>query len=417
MKSKEKNGFHYGWVIVFVGFLLMWFITCIFSSCSGMMVKPVSRDMGISRSRFSLSSTFCSVAGMIMSMMVGRIYRKFTVKKTILVGSAVFALCIAGYGFAPNIYVFYIFSFISGFAMMSSTMVAISTLIGRWFREKRGLAVALASTGSGIGGVVMNPVIGKLVTTIGWRKTYMVLGIVIAVILIPSIIFLVKEFPSEKGLEPYGKKSTENSNVDLEESGMFASEARKTPMFLMFIPVCVIVSIACNCIMMHTVAYATDLGYDYAFAAKIASVLTAGLAIGKLVMGQLFDSIGSRKASTISLLIFTICLTLYLFADNIVILYIATAIFGFGGSFATVANTVIVQDIFGQRDYATIFGNVSLFASLGGAVASPAIATVYDTIGTYKPAWIVLAMMMALAVVLVNLVFISKKKYDIKHSN
>lgn len=159
MKNKEKNDFHYGWVIVFVGFLLMWFITCVFSSCSGMMVKPVSEDMGITRSQFSLAATFFSVAGMIVSMFVGKMYRKFTVKRTMLTGAIVFAICNAGFGISPNIYVYYIFAFVAGFAAMSSTMTAISTLLSRWFNEKRGLAVALASTGSGIGGVVMNPFI------------------------------------------------------------------------------------------------------------------------------------------------------------------------------------------------------------------------------------------------------------------
>ncbi len=411
MKNKEKYGLHYGWVIVFVGFLLMWFVTCVFSSCSGMMVKPVSEDMGITRSQFSLAATFFSVAGMIVSIFVGKMYRKFTVKKTMLAGAIIFALCNAGFGISPNIYVYYIFAFIAGFAAMSSTMTAISTLLSRWFNEKRGLALALASTGSGIGGVIMNPFIGKLVTTIGWRKTYFVVAVIIAVVLIPAILLLIKDFPSDKGVEPYGEKINGSFEKE-EESGMYAFEARKTPMFWLFVPVCMIVSISCNCIMHHTVAYATDIGYDYTFAAGIASVLTAGLAIGKIIMGQLFDSMGSRKAGTISLSIYVLCLVLYLFADNTAILYVSTAIFGFGGSFATIAFSVIVQDIFGKKDYATIFGNITVFSSLGGAIGSPAIAAVYDTLGTYKPAWACLAILMFVALIFLNIVFISKEKYE-----
>ena len=75
-KVMNKKGFHYGWVIVFVGFLAMWFITCIFSSAAGMMVNPVTEEMGISRSRFTMTSTACSIAGMIMSTSIGKIFRK-----------------------------------------------------------------------------------------------------------------------------------------------------------------------------------------------------------------------------------------------------------------------------------------------------------------------------------------------------
>ena len=413
-KISNKKGFHYGWVIVFVGFLSMWFITCIFSSAAGMMVNPVTEEMGISRSAFTMASTACSIAGMIMSTSIGRVFRKFSVKKTMLFGSALYAACYASYGLAPNIYVFYVIGFVSGFAMIMSSMVAISTLLARWFDEKRGLAVALASTGSGVGGVVMNPLIGSLVTSMGWRKTYFVLGAMIAVVMIPAVLFLIRETPQEMGLEPYGKKESTAGGVVVEESGYTAAEARQTPMFWLWIPVVLIVSAVCNTIMQHTVAYATDMGFEYSVAAGIASVLTAGLAIWKLVMGQLYDSIGSRKAATLSLSVYTLVLILYAISSKEMafIYYIGTALFGMGGSFATIAYSVVVQDVFGKKDFATIYGSINVFASIGGAIGSPVVASVFDKLGTYKPAWVVLAGIMFINVILVNMMFKAKDKYE-----
>lgn len=410
----NKKGFHYGWVIVFVGFLSMWFITCIFSSAAGMMVNPVTRDLGISRSRFTMTSTACSLAGMVMSLFIGKIFRKLSVKKTMFIGSAVYAACYASYGIAPNIWVFYIIGFISGFAMVASSMVAVSTLLARWFDEKRGLAVALASTGSGVGGVVMNPVIGSLVTSIGWRNTYFVLGAMIATVMLPAVVFLIKETPQEMGLEPYGKKDSAAGVEREEESGYSAAEARITPMYWLWIPVVIIVSATCNCIMQHTVAYATDMGFDYSVAAGIASVLTAGLAVWKLVMGQLYDTIGSRKAATLSLSVYTLVLVLYVIASKeaAFIYYIGTALFGVGGSFATIAYSVVVQDVFGKKDFAAIYGSINAFASIGGAVGSPIVAAVFDTLGTYKPAWAALAVIMFINVILLNMMFRAKDKYE-----
>ena len=413
--QSKKKGFHYGWVIVFVGFLAMWFITCIFSSVAGMMVNPVTADLGISRSRFTMTSTACSLAGMVMSLSIGKIFRKFSVKKTMLAGSALYAACYASYGLAPNIYVFYVIGFISGFAMIMSSMVAISTLLARWFDEKRGLAVALASTGSGVGGVVMNPLIGQLVTNIGWRNTYFVIGAMIAVVMLPAVFFLIRETPQEMGLEPYGKSDDHGTrSVAYQSTGYTAAEAKKTPMYWMWLPVVLIVSATCNCIMQHTVAYATDMGYEYTVAAGIASVLTAGLAIWKLVMGQLYDSIGSRKAATLSLSVYTLVLVLYVLAskDMPFIYYIGTGLFGVGGSFATIAYSVVVQDVFGKKDFAAIYGSVNAFASVGGAIGSPIVAAVFDTMGTYKPAWAALAVIMFLNVILLNMMFRAKDKFE-----
>ncbi|MBQ8603945.1 MAG: MFS transporter [Oscillospiraceae bacterium] len=415
IKTSNKKGFHYGWVIVFVGFLIMWFVACIFSSAAGMMVKPVSEDLGISRSQFSLGTTFNSIAGMLMATVIGKLYKRFTVKKVMFISSIVFALCYAGMGISPNIYVFYVFSFISGFALLATANVGVGTLLAKWFDEKRGLAMALASTGSGVGGVIMNPVIGSLVTSVGWRQTYVILGGMIAVVLVPAVLFLVKETPADMGLEPYGanKNSTEGK-VTYEETGMMAAEAVRSPMFFLWMPIVVSIYAICNCVMQHTVAYATDLGFEYSVAAGIASVLTAGLAIGKLIMGQRFDSMGSRKAGNLSLIIYTVCLAVYFLATKEMgmLMYIGPAIFGFGGSFATVAFTVIVQDIFGKRDYANIFGYVSMGSSLGGALGPTVMAAAFDAMGTYKPAWLVCAVIMFINVILLNMMFKAKDKYE-----
>ncbi|MDD6186649.1 MAG: MFS transporter [Oscillospiraceae bacterium] len=413
-KIINKKGVHYGWVIVFVGFLAMWFITCVFTSVSGMMITPVTEELGISRSRFAMTSTAASVAGMIISVYIGKTFRKYTVKKTMLFGAALFAACYAAYGLAPNIWVFYIIGFFSGFGMVMSSMVAISTLLTRWFDEKRGFALALASTGSGVGGVIMNPLLASMVTSIGWRKTHFVLGAMIAVVMVPAIILLVKESPREMGLEPYGKKTTAESGVATVVTGFTSTQAKKTPMYRMWIPVVVIVQATFNTMMAHTVAYATDMGFVYTAAARIASLMTAGLAVWKLVIGHLYDTAGTRKAATVSLSVFAIVLMLYAISSKEMafIYYIAVALYGIGGSFVTIAFSVIVQDIFGKKDYATIYGNVNFFASIGGGIGSPIVAAVFDNFGTYKPAWWGLSILMWISVVLINMTFKAKEKYD-----
>lgn len=413
-KIINKKGFHYGWVIVFVGFLAMWFIICVSTSVQAMMITPVTEELGISRSRFAMTNTACSVAGMIMSVYIGKTFRKYTVKKTMLFGSALFAACYAAYGLAPNIWVFYIIGFFSGFAMVMSSMVAISTLLARWFDEKRGLALALASTGSGIGGVVMNPLLASLVTSIGWRKAHFVLGAMIAVVMIPAVLLLVKESPEEMGIKPYRKNISDEKSAPVAINGYTATEAKKTAMYWMWIPVVVIVQAAFGTIMAHTVAYATDIGFEYSAAAAIASLMTAGLAVWKLVMGQLYDTVGSRKSATLSLSVFAIVFMLYALStkEMAVVYYIAVALYGIGGSFVTIAFSVIVQDIFGKKDYATIYGNVNFFASVGGGIGSPIVAAVFDTFGTYKPAWWGMAILMWISVALINMTFKAKEKYD-----
>lgn len=409
VSAQKKGKFHYGWVIALVGFVIYWFVICIVSNCVGMFVKPVSEALGISRSQFSLTTTFVSVASMVMSLVVSRLYKRFTIKRVMLAASVVLPLAYGCYSIAPNIYVFYVIAFITGFCMCALASVGVSTLISNWFNEKRGLAIAIAATGSGIGGIFMNPFIGGLITNFGFRRAYFVLAVMMALTLIPCSLFLVRDRPADMELEPYG--GVPAGAADLQHSGMTAAQARKSPMFWMWMPVCIIVSATCNCVMQHTVAYATDLGYEYSFAAGIASLITASLAVGKIVMGTVFDRIGSRRASVLSLSIFCAALALYWFADRVMILYLAAAIIGFGLSFSTVAYSVVTQDLFGKRDFAGIYSTLTIFSGLGGALGSPLIAGVYDHMGSYKLAWVTLSLLMVVNILLINGMFAYKKKH------
>ena len=406
MKTKKL---HYGWVMCRVGFVYFFLAVCVLSNCVGLFVKPVSEAFGISRQAFSLTSTCYMGAGMLMSMFAGRIIKKIGLRKVLLASSISVPIFYAGYSVAPTIQVFYLIGFLTGIGGVFLSSLGVSTLLNAWFTEKRGTAIALAATGSGIGGIIMNPFVGSLITRYGFRKTYLILAVMMAVVIIPCTVFLVREKPRDIGEEPYGGLPRTDSSSG-EVSGMTMEEALKTPMFYLLAVVYAVVSASCTCVMQHTVPYVTDIGYEYSFAAGIASVVTASLAIGKIVMGAAFDRIGSQKAATISLLAFVVSFALYNLAGSLPMLYLSTGLVGFGLSFATVAYSVIVQDVFGKKDYASIYGKLTVAASLGGAVASPLIRKVFDSMGTYRPAWIALSAMAAVNILIVNLVFAMKKK-------
>ena len=230
-----------------------------------------------------------------------------------------------------------------------------------------------------------------------------------ALTLIPCALFLVRGRPEEKGLEPYGG-APKAGGVDLQQTGMSAAQARKTPMFWMWGFIMVIISGSCVCVTQHTAAYLTDLSYAYAFAAKMAAVVTASLAVGKVVMGVLFDKLGTRLGATLSVSLFISAMVLYCFAQKTAALYIGVCVVGFGLSFSTVAYSVVTQDLFGKRDFASIYGTLVVFSSLGGALGSPLIVAVFDTLGTYRPAWAALALLQACCLVLLQIIFRIKGK-------
>ncbi|MDL2215490.1 MFS transporter [Ruminococcaceae bacterium OttesenSCG-928-N02] len=404
----QKNGFHYGWVIVFCGFMIMCFVTCIVSNCVSLFVKPVSEGLGITRQAFSLTTSFYSVAGMLMSLLVSKIIARYDVKKVMMISSVLMPIIYAGYGVANNIYIYYAISFALGFLGMALTMVPISTLITRWFNEKRGLALGLALTGSGLGGVFLSPLASGWIAQYSYQRTYLILALLMFVMVVPCTFFLVKNHPEDKGLEPYGGYPT--GTATKAASGMSAAQARRTPLFIMWVPVVVLVTASCSSMMQQLVSYVSDIGYDPAFAGRVGAMLMGSLAIGKILLGQLFDRLGAKRAALLSLLMLLSAFSCLLFAQNILFLYAALVFAGLGIAFSTVAYPVITQDLFGSKDYTAIYSNITLASNLGMTFGSPMTATIYDVTGSYFTAWAMYAVVAAVCIVIVSTLYKKKDK-------
>lgn len=396
---EKKKGLHYGWLIVLTCFMIMSLYLCIVMNCPGLFLISVTEEFGISRSQYTLNTTVISVAMMIVSMNAGRIFGTLGVKRVMTVSSIILPVAYFFFSKATNIYMFYAISAVVGLCLGLCGMVPMSTLITRWFNEKKGLATGLAFTGSGLGGMVLQPIIGKLIVANGWRSTYAILAVVMFVLVVPFTVFVLKDSPADKGLEPYGgvKKTEENAEVSAED-GMTLAQARKKPYFWMYLPL-VTLSSAAACSMVQTVSpYVTDLGFDPTVAASL-SALSLGILAGcKVLLGQIFDKKGSLFSTVMSLACLVAAAACYAMATNTAFLYAGIVISGLGIAYTTVGYPINTQSMFGKKDYSAIYGNVASFSAVGTALGTPITSLIFDATGSYRMAWAMWASVNAVAV-------------------
>lgn len=91
-----------------------------------------------------------------------------------------------------------------GFGSLSTTIIPVIILIRNWFIEKRGLALSLAFSGLGLGGVVFSQLVTFLINSFNYQIAYIVYGVLMILIGLPVILFLIKVNPQDIGLTPYG---------------------------------------------------------------------------------------------------------------------------------------------------------------------------------------------------------------------
>ena len=194
----EKKKFHYGWFIVMSCFMIMSFYFCIVMNCPGLFVIPVTEDLGITRSQYSINTTVISISMMLVALFAGKIFGKFKIKKVMSIAAILLPITYAMYSRATSITMFYGISLIVGLCLGLCGMVPMSTLLTRWFNEKRGLATGLAFTGSGVGGMILQPIIGQLIANVGWRQTYLILGVLRFLVVVPCVIVFINAYPDGK---------------------------------------------------------------------------------------------------------------------------------------------------------------------------------------------------------------------------
>ena len=385
--EKSKH-FHYAWLIVFSCFMIMSMYMCVVMNCPGLFLISVTEEFGISRSQYMLNTTVISIAMMIITINAGRIYSTFSIRKVMTVAAILLPIAYGMFSKATNIYMFYAISFVVGICMSLCGIVAMSTLITRWFNEKKGLAMGLAFTGSGVGGVVLQPLIGKLIVNVGWRQTYFILAVLMFVTVVPFVAFLIKDYPSDKGLEPLGGiKKTETGEV-VSNDGITLKEATKKSYFWFFALLATISSAAASSMVQNISPFVSDLGYPTTVAASLSALSLGVLAIAKVVLGQIYDKKGSLFGTILGLACMALAALSYASAVTTAFLYAGIMFSGLGVAYTTVGYPTNTQDMFGKKDYSAIYGLVATFSSIGIAIGSPITSIIYDATGSYRPAWI-----------------------------
>ena len=108
-----------------------------------------------------------------------------------------------------QLYVFY--GVIVG-AGMSGSFVPLMSTIPRWFVSRRGMMTGLVATGVGIGGFLGPPIVDRLISSYGWRSSFVIMGAAVFLLVVLSAQAMRKD-PSEVGQRPYGENEIPGINA------------------------------------------------------------------------------------------------------------------------------------------------------------------------------------------------------------
>ncbi|HWP79410.1 MAG TPA: MFS transporter [Candidatus Acidoferrum sp.] len=399
--AEKKSKLFYGWWIVFAGALISGAGVGILINCSGVFIKPVTEAMGYSRGGFTLYTTIQSIVAMLSVPVYGEIFRRFSIRKVMFIASV---YCCAVYfclSFATSLWHFYVLGALYGLGNSCITIMAVGTMVNRWFFERKGLAAGLAFSGSGVTAAIMMKVTTAVIETNGWRFGYRVQALVAFALLFVATVFIVKDKPEDIGLVPLGAEKKTADGAPPARLGLTRAQALKTPTFYIMAAGFFLNSMIGMGINPHISACLTDIGYDVSFASTIISVVMLIMMFGKVSLGAMFDKIGSVKAGfTVGFVLLMSSILLYFTELGTVFAWAFALFFGFGYSTLSVPYSYLSSEIFGDREFSRIYSMSTMLSAAGGAIGPVLSGFLFDVTGSYKLVLILYAICSAAVILL-----------------
>lgn len=396
-----SNRLFYGWWVVVAGVMVMAMLHPLITTCWGLYVKPVTADMGFTRSAFGITSTIFSVAAVFLSPHFGKWLAQ---KNTRLIHAACvvgMAASYASFALGQSIVHFYISSIFLGIFSCGAIALPVSIVITKWFVAKRGLAISIALAGSGFGGAIISPVMAHIIQNYGWRMSYLAFGAAILVVALPMVLLLVKNSPDAVGLKPYGadaatgpgKAAAARTNLD-----MSLAEARQHLFFWVYLFGMFLLCFVGFGSLSQLAAFLAD-AHGTAFAAYVLSFFLIIVTFGKISLGWVYDKFGTISGTVYICVIFALSIACMLYPESKTLMYLMAFLYGLGICSGTVCPPVITAAMFGPKHYGEIYGYVNLAVYAGAALSVPAVAIVYDKTGSYHIAWLLCIALIALSLI------------------
>ena len=168
----------YAYVILATGFAVLFF-----SSGSrfafGLLLKPMSEDLELSRSALSLAATCFMIVGALTMPFVGRLVDSYSVRRVVSIAVIIASAGIGLMGLAQTQWqVILLYGIIFAIGNGGSSVGPIGVMISRWFERGRGTATSAAMSGNALGQLIIITALASALVHIGWRNAYITLGIV-----------------------------------------------------------------------------------------------------------------------------------------------------------------------------------------------------------------------------------------------
>ncbi len=369
----------------------------------GLYIEPVSQVFHTTRAGASLLSSAASVGMCLGSLVAGWLLGWVDARWAILLGATIEGLSFVLASQATTFSLLVGANGLIGAGVGIGALIPVSFIVGNWFKKGSGVAMAVAMTGTSLGGSAMVMAVNFFISRWGWRAGYGLLALPIALVVAPTVALLRSLPPAQSSLPAVERPAA------LEVSGLELGKALETREFWIIALGQFLYGCVAGGVLSHLPPYLAGIGYGATSTAAVVSVVLGLNSVGKIALGFAADRIGSARVLAFSFLAEAIGVALLLGAGRTV--FLVPAVFCYGLSWGTplALLPLLTIDSLGLRHYGAISGltNIAFFA--GNAMGPWAAGRTFDASGSYTGAFVG----MVLALVVTSLTVLACRRLEL----
>ena len=357
-----------------------------------LFLNPLHAAFGWQREAISGTFALAAITVALVSPGIGVLFDRFAPRRIILPSIVIFALALASLGLlGPSIERFYLTYFVLGLVANGTAQFAYTRTILTWFRRRRGIALAIILTGSGVGSILIPPATQWMIDHHGWRNAYLMLGC-IALFGLPLTAMLVRNKPVPEARED-----------DSRASGITVGAALRTGPFWVLASIIMLSAFSENGLVTNMAAMLTEHGITGPSAALALSVRGGAGIVGRLCTGFLIDRFSAQRIQTFILLLAAGGTFILAFAGTSPVALLGAALLGIGlGSEADIV-PYLLANYFGRKHFSVLYGLTWTAYAVGGASGPMVVGHLYDRSGSYQPRFIMGLALVSLLAALISL--------------
>ena len=401
LPSKIKSRLFYGWIVVATSSVIY---ALILGSryCFGVFFKSLGNEFDLTRMAISSIFSIYMVLCPIFAIIGGRILDRYGPRLVVFSIGIFTGLSLLLTGKANSSWQLFIaYSVLFAVGTGPGYSVLMSTA-SRWFKKKRGLALAITSSGGGLGTIALAPFTAYIISSFDWRTAITVLGLIAGLVIAPLSMLLKKE-PAEIGMLADGGKGPPDTTAGVNSKdnphigSVTLAQALRTRNFWFLGTVWLLFSLCLHLVYTHIVPYATDMGISTAEAAVVLGLIGSITIPGRLVIGVISDKTGRKVSAMICGFLQVGAMVWLTWACEVWMFYLFAIVYGFALGGFDIPVTALIGDIFGLHSLGEIMGVLIIGWGLGAAIGPAVGGIIFDVHKTYFMAFMIgaLAMMTA----------------------